>query len=51
MNDSTTVQLRVGEVRSVKLSPSIVTFRNAREATTDQTASRTGRDGWMGADR
>ena len=29
MNDSTTVQLSVGEVRSEKFSPSILTFRNA----------------------
>ena len=29
MNDSTTVQLSVGEVRSEKFSPSILTFHNA----------------------
>lgn len=38
MNDSTTVQLSVGEVRSEKFSPSILTFRNAMAATSPAAA-------------
>ena len=51
MNDSTTVQLSVGEVRSIQFSPSIVTFRNAgvgRAATS--TSAPTFPTAWMATD-
>ena len=55
MNDSTTVQLSVGEVRSEKFSPSILTFRNAcaRAATEPSDAHQPHAiaPSWMRADR
>ena len=55
MNDSTTVQLSVGEVRSEKFSPSILTFRNAsaRAATepSDTHQPHATTTAWMRADR
>ena len=55
MNDSTTVQLSVGEVRSEKFSPSILTFRNAsaRAATepSDAHQPHATTTAWMRADR
>ena len=53
MNDSMTVQLSVGEVRSEKFSPSILTFRNARAATepSDAHQPHATATAWMRADR